>query len=203
LVVGRNVFSTGHDPKIWEKTFGPKAQFGSVSRPNNIIVLDDFSSQKHSRSKSFPLPLSLKQLKLPTTEFRDCSISTVLHPLAFMASRPDATSEPGSPPSTSRSRGKGKGLTWSDIENLALCDGHQQVSERAEIGAGMRKAEFHRRLQARLRASSHRPVDACTLKEQVVRSTSVDERADHQSQSESSGTRSSQPAQRFIPSLSV
>jgi hypothetical protein len=80
-----------------------------------------------------------------------------------MGSRPDATSEPGSPPSTSRSRGKGKGLAWSDIENLALCDGHQQVSERAEIGAGMRKAEFHRRLQARLRASSHRPVDACTL----------------------------------------
>jgi hypothetical protein len=36
-------------------------------------------------------------------------------------------------------------------------------SERAEIGAGMRNAEFHRRLQARLRARSHRPVDACTI----------------------------------------
>jgi hypothetical protein len=80
-----------------------------------------------------------------------------------MTSRRDASSEPGSPPSTSRSRGKGKGLAWSDIENLVLCDGQQQVSERAEIGAGMRKAEFHRRLHARLRVSSHRPVDACTL----------------------------------------
>jgi hypothetical protein len=37
LVVGRNVFSTGHDPKVWEKPFGPKAQFGGVSRPNNFF----------------------------------------------------------------------------------------------------------------------------------------------------------------------
>jgi hypothetical protein len=84
-------------------------------------------------------------------------------PSSFMASLPEATPEPGSPPSAWRSRGKGKGLAWSDVENVALCDGHQQVSERAEIGAGMRKAEFHRRLQARLRSSSRRPRDACTL----------------------------------------
>jgi hypothetical protein len=46
----------------------------------------------------------------------------------------EASSEPGSPPSAEISRGNGKGLAWSDIENLALCDGHQQVSEPAGIG---------------------------------------------------------------------
>jgi hypothetical protein len=66
------------------------------------------------------------------------------------------------PDSAEAQRGRGKGLGWCDLENLALCRAAAGVSQDTVRGAGMRQAQYARRIRAELIRDPLRPVKACT-----------------------------------------
>jgi hypothetical protein len=65
------------------------------------------------------------------------------------------------PDSAEAQRGRGKGLGWSDDENLALCRAAAGVSQDTVRGAGMRQAQYARRIRAEFIRDTLRPVKTC------------------------------------------
>jgi hypothetical protein len=100
-------------PKLWRVYFDQR--LGLEAFLDQKLIFGHVIISKAFLIKTFSTPLALQQARLLVTELQDCSISTALHLLYMMASQPDASSAPGSPAPTSRSRGKGKVLAWSDI----------------------------------------------------------------------------------------
>jgi hypothetical protein len=66
------------------------------------------------------------------------------------------------PDSSEAQRGRGRDLGWSDDENLALCCTAGGVSQDTVRSAGMRQAQYARRIRAEFIRDPLRPAKACT-----------------------------------------
>jgi hypothetical protein len=66
------------------------------------------------------------------------------------------------PDSAEAQKGPGKGLGWSDAGNLALCRVAGGISQDTVRGAGMRQAQYARRIRAEFIRGPLRPAKACT-----------------------------------------
>jgi hypothetical protein len=59
-------------------------------------------------------------------------------------------------------KGRGKGLGWSDDENLALCRAAAFVSQDSIMGASMRQVQYARRIRGAFIKDLLRPADSCS-----------------------------------------
>jgi hypothetical protein len=66
------------------------------------------------------------------------------------------------PDSAEAQKGPGKGLGWSDAGNLALCRAAGGISQDTVRGAGMRQAQYARRIRAEFIRGPLRPAKAGT-----------------------------------------
>lgn len=91
-----------------------------------------------------------------------------------MALLPSATDNPLIPESSNApkgshivdsSAGKGKGLSWEDLENIALARSAAAVSSDPATGSGMTSAEMGRRIRSHFLNDKSRPTDACSTRD--------------------------------------